>query len=177
MIPKPTKKIKLCKCGKPRLKGSSLCYGCYRAKQRARKEELALRKKERKLNSKGYQEKSKKKLFKECWKLMSLWIRKKDADWKGNVKCFTCGQLKNYKETNAGHYIHDKLDFDERNLKVQCIYCNKYLSGNLGVYGEKLIDIFGLDWVKELRKDAIKKGNNYSYKELENIKSYLETKI
>lgn len=177
MILKPTRKIKLCKCGKDRQRGSSLCYSCLLKKRKEKKAELERRKRERKLNSKGYQEKSRRKLFKECWKLMSEWIRTKDADWRGYVKCFTCGYVKDYRETNAGHYIHDKLDFDERNIKVQCTRCNLRLSGNLGIYAEKLLMMYGENFLWELRKDAQEKRNNYSYEELFKIKEDLKEKL
>lgn len=108
---------------------------------------------------------------------MSEWVRRKDADWKGNTKCFTCGDIKHYKKMNAGHYIHDKLDFDERNLKPQCVRCNKFYSGMLDVYGEKLLMISGENFLWELRKDAQLKGNDYSYEELLTIKKTLEDKL
>ena len=110
-----------------------------------------------------------KSLKKKAWKLQSLWLREKAANFQGYAPCFTCEKLFPWKELQVGHFHHGKLDFDLRNLKLQCIACNHYRSGNLGVYGIKLYRIYGLDWLKELEKDANKKGNDYSRKELEEI--------
>ena len=139
-------------------------------------EKLARKKAKHKL-TKGYLVGQRKTLFKKCWKLMSEWVRRKDADWKGNVKCFTCGVVKHWKEMHAGHFIHDKLDFDERNLKPQDCSCNTYNGGELGIYAEKLIEENGLDWIKQLRKDAQLKGNDYSYEELLEIEKDLKSKL
>lgn len=51
---------------------------------------------------------------------------------------------------NAGHFWHDKLDFDEMNINCQCIKCNHFLSGNLGEYATRLIDKHGLEKFNEL---------------------------
>jgi hypothetical protein len=70
---------------------------------------------------------------------------------------------------NAGHYIHkDCLDFDPVNIHCQCVRCNKYLSGNLGVYAERLIMEYGEEAIAELRirSQEIKK---FTLAELEEI--------
>lgn len=112
--------------------------------------------------------KSIKSLHKKAWSLWSLWIRSKDADFAGFTKCYTCGQAKHYKEMNAGHYIHNRLDFDIRNIKVQCVKCNQYFSGRLDNYTLNLIRDFGLPWVHQLRKDAAQ-HKGYKRADLEEI--------
>lgn len=73
--------------------------------------------------------------------MMSEFVRRRD---KG--VCFTCGVQKPWKEMEAGHFIHrDHLDFNFVNINCQCARCNKFLSGNLDVYAEKLITKYGLD--------------------------------
>ena len=53
----------------------------------------------------------------------------------------------------AGHYIHkDCLDYDDVNIHCQCARCNKWLSGNLGVYAERLIAEYGEAVIAELRE-------------------------
>lgn len=108
-------------------------------------------------------------LKKKAWKLISKYIRSHSADFAGWMTCYTCNRLTPWKQLQAGHFIHNKLDFDERNLRPQCIRCNHFLRGNLGIYAENLIATHGLDWVKKLRKDAQTKGNNYSRQELEEV--------
>lgn len=106
----------------------------------------------------------KKKLHKKAWKLFSEYVRRRD---KG--KCFTCGIVKDYKEMNAGHYIHkDCMDFDEINIRCQCVSCNLYKSGNLGVYAERLIKKYGLKKVEELRVKS-NKVHKFTIEELEKI--------
>lgn len=113
----------------------------------------------------------------KAWKLMSEWIRSRDADWRGYAACFTCGTVKPWKELDCGHYIHNKLDLDERNLRPQCVRCNNYLSGNLGSYAERLVKENGLAWLEELRRDSNQKGNNYTIAELEAIIEDLKLKL
>jgi hypothetical protein len=117
-------------------------------------------------------QKSLKSLKAKLWKLISIHIRSVNADFAGYVACYTCNKVRQWKQMDCGHFIHNKLDFDERNLKVQCKQCNKYKRGNLQIYLQNLIETYGLEWVKQLREDA-KKGNNYSRLEImELLKKY-----
>lgn len=72
----------------------------------------------------------------------NYFIRLRDA---GN-NCISCDK-KALKE-NAGHYFnannHWSVRFDERNVHLQCEYCNTYLSGNLINYRDKLIEKIGI---------------------------------
>lgn len=95
-----------------------------------------------------------KRLHDKAWALISRYVRTKDADWRGYTRCYTCKVVKHYKELQAGHFWHGKLDFDPRNLRPQCKRCNKFLSGNLDNYAMFLIDEVGLEAVKKLRQDA-----------------------
>lgn len=113
--------------------------------------------------------KSKAKLHKKAWKLWSQYVRSKGADFNGFVACYTCGRRHHWKEMDAGHFIHGRLDFDERQIRAQCTYCNRYLHGNLGEYALKLVAEIGQEGVKKLKADSIKKGNDYSINELEGI--------
>lgn len=108
--------------------------------------------------------KSTKSLHKKAWKLQSEYIRKIERGI-----CFTCGAKKHWREQNAGHYIHkDCLDFDPINIHCQCVRCNSYLSGNLGIYAERLIAEYGEDAVIALRQrsEVIKK---FTIEELEDL--------
>jgi hypothetical protein len=70
---------------------------------------------------------------------------------------------------HAGHFIHGRLDFDGRNVHIQCPFCNTYNHGNLGEYALRLVSELGEDGVRKLKADSIKKGNDYSIDELEGI--------
>lgn len=115
--------------------------------------------------SKVKQDKSEpEKLRDKAWKLWSDYIRRKEK-----YICFTCGRQKTKKTTNAGHYKHGRLDFDEMNIHCQCIHCNKYLNGNLGTYNMKLIEKYGKEAVDDLILRANQHTNKYSISELEEI--------
>jgi hypothetical protein len=168
---------KPCKlCDKKRFANTSWCWQHFREREKLKKEEKARLKKERKESTKGFEKSLRKKLHNIAWKLMSEWIRRKDANRDGFVECYTCGRMKHYKETNASHYKHDRLDFDERNLKVQCITCNHHNSGELDIYAENLIRDYGLEWFNQLVRDAWA-HQVYSCEELKNIIQDLKIKI
>jgi len=101
---------------------------------------------------------------------MSQYVRRRD---KG--VCFTCGDMRPWKEQQAGHYIHGCLDYDEININCQCVRCNKWLHGNSGVYAEKLIKKYGSEEIALLRKRS-KMIIKYSVLALEDlIDLYKET--
>lgn len=168
------KKCKL--CGTKRYANSSWCYKHFREREKLKKEEKARLKKLRKESTKGFEKSLRKKLHSIAWKLQSQWIRTKDANPDGFVECYTCGAFKHYKETNAGHYKHDRLDFDDRNLKVQCVRCNHSNSGELDVYAENLIRDNGLEWFNQLVRDAWA-HQGYSAEDLKKIIVDLREKL
>jgi hypothetical protein len=87
-------------------------------------------------------------LHDDAWKLMSEYVRRKE-----NGKCFTCGKVDDWKNCDAGHFIHrDCLDYEEMNIHCQCVRCNRYLHGNLGVYGIKMVKVYGIKQVELLYK-------------------------
>src|SRR6185295_6730992 len=88
-------------------------------------------------------------LHKKAWALFSEYVRRSS---KGI--CFSCGARKHWKELDAGHYIHGRLDYDELNIHAQCTYCNRYLHGNLGKYAERLLARHGEAALQELRLRA-----------------------
>jgi hypothetical protein len=180
------KRCKLCKELKVRevngIAISKFCSACkkvkeleLREKNNAKKEKLkeeklakAQRKLEKKLSTKKYQKSKFKSLHKKAWGLVSLYVRKRHADWNGMTVCYTCGVMEHYTKMNAGHFHHNKLDFDpERNLRTQCVQCNLHKSGNLAIYGTKLAFELGLKGMEQLRLDA--NTTTYTIEDLENI--------
>jgi hypothetical protein len=94
-------------------------------------------------------------LHQKAWDLFSVFIRTSYADkFTGYVQCYTCPAIKHWKEMDAGHYIHSKLDFDIRNIHPQCRQCNGFRRGRLDVYGERLTRENGFAWIEQLRRDA-----------------------
>lgn len=99
-------------------------------------------------------------------------MRQSAADWRGYVACITCGKkyIWNSGQIHAGHWIHDKLDFDERNVHPQCANCNYYRNKNTNTaYAVFMAKTYGVKGMVELRSLAVKKGNDYTYSELEAI--------
>lgn len=117
--------------------------------------------------------KVRKKLFKKAWKLFSISVRKEKADFAGYVNCCSCGTayLWDSGEIHAGHWIHDKLDFDRRNVHPQCYKCNlkfNWKKATVG-YAIYMANKYIPEEMEQIRKDAYEKGNNYTIQELEEI--------
>lgn len=85
----------------------------------------------------------------KAWEKFSQWIRQK-----AKGVCFTCGVVNRWQDCDAGHFRHDRLDFDTRNVHCQCQKCNRYLHGNLANYTLALIEEIGLEGVNQLNHDA-----------------------
>lgn len=129
----------------------------------SRKQKLKERKERKKLKHLMSQV-GRKKLKKKAETLFHLWIRRKATRETGSAQCYSCYALKPFSELEAGHRHHNRLDLDERNLKVQCTRCNHYLSGNAGEYERHLIEDYGLAWAQQLKKDAdTPELSNYTY--------------
>ena len=88
------------------------------------------------------------------WRIFSKFIRLRDADWRGYVKCISCGIMKFWKETDCGHYIavgaDRALKYNEINNNGQCRSCNLFKSGNLINYRQGLVNKYSEEVVKKL---------------------------
>lgn len=70
--------------------------------------------------------------FKKLDKVFSEYIRRRDADEYGRVKCCTCDTVSHWAEMDCGHWLmRSKMGtrFDERNCHAQCRICNRHLDG------------------------------------------------
>ena len=98
-------------------------------------------------------EKTYKQLIKELDSAYSKYIRQKDADDNGQVKCYTCDKVKHWKSIDCGHYIsrrHLSTRYYEKNTKPQCKGCNIFKEGNKPVFALELIKEYGKDVLEEL---------------------------
>ena len=98
---------------------------------------------------KKYLLKSAKTWKKKAWVKFSEWVRRK-----ADGVCFTCRVKNRWQDCDAGHFRHDRLDFDTRNVHCQCQKCNRFLHGNLGNYALALAEEIGLEGVNQLNRDA-----------------------
>jgi len=110
------------------------------------------------------------KLKKKLDVLFSHYIRRRNADHLGRVKCFTCGVEKHWKEQQAGHFqsrSHHSTRWDEVNVQVQCVKCNMFRQGEQYKFGLYLDDRFGDGTAEELenRAKTIVKLNRVDYEE------------
>jgi hypothetical protein len=154
---KPPKPCKICPAN--RYANLSWCFKHWKERERAKRQDREARALTRKQGTKKYQESMLKTWHNKTWKLMSEFVRRMGADANGMNKCFTCDAVKHWKELQAGHRHHRKLNYDLRNIWCQCARCNGKqsnggLSGNLGEYENRLIRKFGLAWADKLKLDA-----------------------
>ena len=95
-------------------------------------------------------------LKKKLWKLTSEYVRRRDANSEGYVKCCTCSTTKHWKEMQAGHFIPqaqgNAVKWDLRNIAPQDYRCNINLGGNGAEYYPFMIETYGQDIVDELRR-------------------------
>ena len=110
------------------------------------------------------------KLKKKLDVLFSQYIRRRNANHLGRVKCFTCGVEKHWKEQQAGHFqsrSHHSTRWDEVHVQVQCVKCNMYRQGEQYKFGLYLDDRFGDGTAEELenRAKTIVKLNRVDYEE------------
>ena len=85
-------------------------------------------------------------LEKTADKWFSLYIRLRDADENGMVKCVTCGKVAHYKEMDCGHFVtrnHKIHRYNEMNCNVQCTYCNQFRHGEQYTHGNYIDMIHG----------------------------------
>lgn len=122
---------------------------------------------------------TRKQLFKKIDEARREYIRKRDADFSGFVKCISCTVVRPVDEMDCGHYysrVHDwssLLGGDEKNVNLQCVPCNSFKRGNPRGYVIGLIKKYGKDVIIELHK----KKNISKYwkiKELQELLDYFK---
>lgn len=87
-------------------------------------------------------------------KIFSEYIRIRDSDEYGFIRCISCGRRVHWKEADAGHYIprsHKSTRWNEKNVNTQCRQCNRYENGNLEAYRIGLIKKYGFGTLEELK--------------------------
>jgi len=105
---------------------------------------------------------SKKTIKDRAWRAFSKYIRLRDclktAGTLTHGKCITCGKLLSIGFCDAGHFVSRKYNstlFDERNVHIQCRYCNRFLNGNLLEYRRQIVRMYGEGADVELEDKAL----------------------
>lgn len=87
----------------------------------------------------------------KLWQVISEYVRLRDSDNKGMVKCCTCDEIRYYKGEymNAGHFFPRKLSpalmYDVLNIHTQCNVCNGSLEGQQYFMSQYIRNIYGQD--------------------------------
>lgn len=73
--------------------------------------------------------------------------------------CVTCGKPLHWKQGHAGHYIEvgsatQGTEYEERNVHLQCPYCNTFCEGKKAEYTLFMINKYGPGIVEELVKQS-----------------------
>lgn len=74
-------------------------------------------------------------------KLCSEWVRRSYANWKDEVKCFTCDKMFTVKTIQCGHFIsrtYTNTRWHLPNLRPQCYSCNIMRHGNMDEFAVRL---------------------------------------
>ena len=113
------------------------------------------------------------KLKKKAWEVFSLWIRKRDSDWRGYGQCITCRKVLKVPsgEAHAGHFRHGstlRSYFYEKNVHLQCRSCNFFKDGARDLYALRLIEKYGDGIIQEIH--AVNKDTRtWNRKDLQEI--------
>ena len=120
-------------------------------------------------------------LIKKLDTVFSEYIRRKYADKKGIVSCYTCGKKAYWKGEGMqnGHFISRRsriLRWDERNCRPQCYSCNVMRYGESYIFGVKLNQEYNYNIADELLIES-KKIIKQSDEDLKNLIKLYEDKI
>jgi uncharacterized C2H2 Zn-finger protein len=103
----------------------------------------------------------------KLWKQFSIYIRVRDADENGIVKCISCGKLFHWSKTDAGHGIgrqHLATKYHEQNNHAQCRKDNRYEEGKKEAYAKEVDKRYGAGtWNKllVLSKSTVKRLSQF----------------
>jgi len=110
-------------------------------------------------------------------KWFSIYIRLRDSDENGVVRCCTCNVVRYWKAVDCGHYIkrqHMAARFSEINCNAQCKGCNCFQQGNDAKYAEFIINKHGRQ-AYELLLSSKRTNHKYSQFEIDLLaKEYKE---
>lgn len=86
-------------------------------------------------------------------RVFSIYIRLRDSDNNGYVRCISCGKIVHWKDIHCGHFVnrgHMSTRFNEKNCNGQCLGCNSFDEGNNIGYTRGLIKKYGPGIIDEL---------------------------
>lgn len=111
--------------------------------------------------------KSTKTLTRKLDEIFSKYIRKRDTNKQGYIKCY-CGKIITYEEADASHFVsrqHLSTRYDEQNVHASCRHCNRFLEGNKEDYSLFLIQKYGCEIIEKLNKKKYEVCYNFPFEE------------
>lgn len=85
--------------------------------------------------------------------VFSEYIRRRDSDASGYIRCISCGRRVHWTDADNGHFIprgNMSLRYDERNCNAQCRVCNRAKDGNMAGYRAGMLMKYGPDIIDEM---------------------------
>lgn len=121
-----------------------------------------------------------KRLINKLDESFSLFIRLRDSDDNGMVKCITCGSIKHYTECDAGHFqTRDNMGtrWEEENVNGQCQHCNRFKSGMQYEHGLAIDRKFKKPGTATMLVIKAKSVCNWTDQELETMHKYYKAEV
>lgn len=155
------------------------CAKIYAERTRKRKEALSAKIDRKITREKKEKLKTRSDYIKEVQIVFNRYCRLRDY----GLVCISCDALNEDVSIagggfDAGHFLSrgakPHLRFDERNCHAQCKRCNRYLSGNIANYRERLIVRIGLQAVQALEADN--EPRHYTIDQLKELKKHYAMK-
>lgn len=116
-------------------------------------------------------------LVKKLDKVFSEWLRRSYADEDGNVSCYTCGEVMNWKYIQNGHFFtrgRQNTRWLSENCRPQDYRCNVALKGNYIIYTRKMLAELGEQRFDDMEKLSKSKDKIPTVQLVEMIKRYTE---
>lgn len=162
------RKKKKCKdCGKPSyIKGHGRCEYCYNAWYATNNSDKLLKRNRVSSKKQSLKQRPKKtrrqKLIDDIDRYHSLYIRLKESDDSGLLRCFTCdsllswkrGYVKGLESAQACHFMSRgfmSTRWLDNNVHAGCNDCNVHKNGNLQVYEQRMIERYGEEEVQRIK--------------------------
>ena len=115
-----------------------------------------------------------KELMKAADRWFSRYIRLRDSDKEGFIRCCTCGRRFFWKESHCGHYSKRNLAhrYNPQNCHSMCLYCNCYLKGEADKHAKHIDKLYGEGTAELLRGTEKKLRDLKRYDYLKLIEDY-----
>ena len=87
-----------------------------------------------------------------CRKILLI----RDQYSNNTFQCISCRRLLPLNCAQVGHYLsrrYEAVRWDLRNINLQCVWCNKWQSGNQIEYRKSLLEKYGEEIIEKIERD------------------------